>query len=177
MPEASPGVSGAAEMSVQSLERMLDRLGDNAYAATVFGAPVTVDAVTVIPVARAGFGFGGGLGRESGADKIGEGGGGGGGMDVRPLGFIEMRDGVARYRPIRDPWVDVVVPLAAIAAGLGAPRLFRAALRLRRTRRRRGPVSMPGRAPVRRMQRRGGVRPGAIRAFRRGGESLGDHGR
>jgi len=173
MPEASPGVSGAAEMSVQLLERMLDRLGENAHAATVFGAPVTVDAVTVIPVARAGFGFGGGLGRESGADKAGE----GGGMDVRLLGFIEMRDGVARYRPIRDPWVDVVVPLAAIAAGLGAPRLFRAALRLRRTRRRCGPVSMPGRAPVRRMRRRGGVRPGAIRAFRRGGGSLGDHGR
>ncbi|MFJ2666419.1 spore germination protein GerW family protein [Nocardia fluminea] len=136
MREASHGGSGAAELSVQLLERMLYKLGEHARAATIFGVPITVDAVTVIPVARAAFGFGGGLGRESGVDKIGEGGGGGGGMDVRPWGFIEIHGGGARYRPIRDPWVDVVVPLAAIAAGLGAPRLIRAVLRLRRARRR-----------------------------------------
>ncbi len=127
-PDAGPG---AVEESVQLLERMLDKLGGSARAATVFGTPITAGAVTVIPVARAGFGFGGGLGRESSVDKTGGGGGGGGGMDVRALGFIEIRAGIARYRPIRDSWVDVVVPLAAIAAGVSAPRLIRAALRLR----------------------------------------------
>ncbi len=126
---------GAAENSAQLLERMIDKLGGSARTTSVFGPPVTAGAVTVIPVARAGFGFGGGLGRESSADKIGEGGGGGGGADVRALGFIELRDGTARYRPIRDPWVDVVVPLAAIAAGMNAPRLLRAAARLFRARR------------------------------------------
>lgn len=120
---------------MQLLERMIDKLNGSARTTTVFGTPITTGAVTVIPVARAGFGFGGGLGRESSADKLGEGGGGGGGMDVRPLGFIELRDGAARYRPIRDPWVDVVVPLAAIAAGVSVPRLIRAAVRLSRARR------------------------------------------
>ncbi|WP_328439740.1 spore germination protein GerW family protein [Nocardia puris] len=129
------GTGGAVETSAQLLERLADKLGVRACTATVFGDPIAERGVTVVPVARAGFGFGGGLGRESTADRVGEGGGGGGGMDVRPLGFIEIRDGVARYRPIRDSWTDVVVPLAAIATGLTAPRLLRAGMRLYRARR------------------------------------------
>lgn len=42
----------------------------------------------------------------------------------------------ARIRPIRDSWVDVVDPPAAIAAGVSAPRVIRAAARLFRVRRR-----------------------------------------
>ncbi|MEV6279891.1 spore germination protein GerW family protein [Nocardia sp. NPDC051832] len=122
---------GATPDSVRLLEGMAEMLSARARVGAVFGEPIVCAGITVIPVARAGFGFGGGLGRESSPDKVGEGGGGGGGMDVRPLGYIEIRDGVARYRPIRDPWVDVIVPLAI---GLATSRLMRAGLRLYRKR-------------------------------------------
>ncbi|WP_405162939.1 hypothetical protein OG203_42870 [Nocardia sp. NBC_01499] len=106
-----------------STAAMMDLIGGKPGASTVFGEPVTVDGITVIPVARAGIAFGG-------AD-----GGVGGGADIRPLGYLEIRDGVARYHPIRDTWGHVVVPLAALAAGLAAPWMIHAASKFRRPRR------------------------------------------
>ncbi|MGQ4383534.1 spore germination protein GerW family protein [Streptomyces sp. SAS_270] len=87
--------------------------------------------ITVIPVASVGFGFGGGAGREVATARTAEGGGGGGGVEARPLGFIEIKNGTAAYKPIRDPWADVV--LAALLAGTAAPKLVRI-LRARRNR-------------------------------------------
>ncbi|RDI55219.1 spore germination protein GerW family protein [Nocardia mexicana] len=121
--------AGAAEAAATLLERLAARLGGTASVTKVFGDPITVGGVTVVPVARAGFGFGGGAGRDSADGKGGAGGGGGGGVDVRPVGFIEIRDGGAVYRPIRDPWVDVALPLAATVAGLAIPRLWRGRIR------------------------------------------------
>src|SRR5262249_48337919 len=84
------------------LERLAEKIGVHARASTVFGDPVERDGVTVIPVARArwGFGGGGGGGRGGGAES-GSGGGGGGGMVITPVGYIEMRAGKSRFRPIR----------------------------------------------------------------------------
>lgn len=125
---------GAAQGSVRLLERLAERLGAKASVSAVFGDPIAAAGVTIVPVARSGFGFGGGSGRSTGDTETGEGGGGGGGVDVRPLGYIEIRDGQAVYRPIRDPWVDVAVPLAAVVIGAAAPRAIRAWVRLRRNR-------------------------------------------
>ncbi|MFI8836349.1 spore germination protein GerW family protein [Streptomyces afghaniensis] len=115
----------AAHASVTLLERLADKLGGRASVTAVYGEPVVSEGVTVIPVAQVGFGFGGGAGHEVGKDKTGEGGGGGGGAGARPVGFIEIKEGTATYKPIRDPWVDVVVPLAALLAGAAIPRLAR----------------------------------------------------
>ncbi|QOV36879.1 sporulation protein [Streptomyces ferrugineus] len=116
----------AAHASVTLLERLADKLGARASVTAVYGEPVVGDGITVIPVAEVGFGFGGGAGREVGKDKTGEGGGGGGGAGARPVGFIEIKDGTATYKPLRDPWVDVIVPLtAALLAGTALPRLAR----------------------------------------------------
>lgn len=115
------------------LHRLAERIGESASAAAVFGAPVVAEGVTVIPVARARLGFGAGI---TGDSDLGPGGGGGGGVDVRPVGFVEIRGGGAVYRPIRDPWVDIVVPLAALVAGLTVPRLLRGRIRLPRNRER-----------------------------------------
>ncbi|MDR3083008.1 MAG: sporulation protein [Streptomyces sp.] len=112
------GDLSAAHASVTLLERLADKLGGRASVSTVYGEPIIQDGITVIPVARVGFGFGGGAGREVGATKTAEGGGGGGGAEARPLGFIEIKDGTAVYKPIRDPWVDVALPLAALLAGI-----------------------------------------------------------
>ncbi|WP_128376907.1 spore germination protein GerW family protein [Streptomyces cavernae] len=115
----------AAHASVTLLERLADKLGGRASVTAVYGEPVTAGGVTVIPVAQVGFGFGGGAGREVSATKHGEGGGGGGGAGARPLGYIEIRDGTATYKPIRDPWRDVVLPLAALVIGGAMPKLLR----------------------------------------------------
>ncbi|WP_078655927.1 spore germination protein GerW family protein [Streptomyces fulvoviolaceus] len=108
------------------LDRLAERLGGRASVTVVYGEPVTAHDVTVIPVARVGFGFGGGVVRVGGGKGTGDGGGGGGGVEARPVGYIEMRDGTTVYRPIRDPWVDVVVPLAALVVGTVLPKVVEA---------------------------------------------------
>jgi uncharacterized spore protein YtfJ len=103
------------------LERMMERLGATANAATIFGAPIERGEITVIPVAKAAYGFGGGGGRRAGE----EGSGGGGGVRVSPVGYIEIRNEGAVYKPIRK-WTELI---PAIAAGglltLLCARLFR----------------------------------------------------
>ena len=97
------------------VERLAKRTGATAKASTVFGKPVKRGAVTVIPVARARWAFGGG----SGAGPDGSGAGGGGGGLVSPAGYIEGRDGEAVFKPIRGRapvWAGVAaVGIAAIA--------------------------------------------------------------
>lgn len=114
-------------MTVQDglLDRLAQRLGGSASTTTVFGGPVERGDVTVIPVARAAYGFGGGTGTKGSE----EGSGGGGGVRVAPVGFIEIRPGVVQYRPIRD-WAVLIPALAAgaaaaLVAARGLARLLR----------------------------------------------------
>ncbi|MEU7011606.1 spore germination protein GerW family protein [Streptomyces sp. NPDC046332] len=81
--------------------------------------------MTVIPIAEIAYGFGGGAGRDTTEAKTGEGGGGGGGAAARPRGFIVIKDGTAAYKPLRAPWMDILVPLGALVTGLAASRLAR----------------------------------------------------
>jgi len=74
-----------------------EKLGAVARATTVFGEPVERGGITVIPVAKARWGFGGGEGHRKDED----GAGGGGGVQVTPVGFIEITDHGANFRPIR----------------------------------------------------------------------------
>jgi uncharacterized spore protein YtfJ len=96
------------------LERLAEKMGAHAEASVVFGAAVEREGVTVIPVARARWGFGGGAGSRGGE---GGGSGGGGGMIVSPSGYIEMKKGRTRFRPIPDPTarLPVLVARGAIA--------------------------------------------------------------
>lgn len=83
---------------------MAEKLGAVAKAATVFGEPVERDGITVIPVAKARWGFGGGAGQRKDED----GAGGGGGVQVTPVGFIEIRNHEANFRPIRTAWPWII---------------------------------------------------------------------
>ncbi|MFE7270352.1 spore germination protein GerW family protein [Streptomyces sp. NPDC057623] len=112
------------------LEHLADRLGGSASVSAVYGEPVTADGVTVIPVAKVAFGLGGGAGR-IGDPGTGEGGGAGGGVDAAPVGYIEISNGIATYRPIRRTWTDVAVPLAALVLGAALPKIVQV-LRRRR---------------------------------------------
>ena len=99
---------------------LAERLGAAARTTTIFGDPVERDGLTVIPVAKARWGFGGGIGHRN--DD--EGGGGGGGMQVIPVGFIELKNGAAEFRPIRTVSFNWM-----IAGGVAALFLLRKTLR------------------------------------------------
>jgi uncharacterized spore protein YtfJ len=96
--------TGSADRFISA---MAEKLGAVAQAATVFGQPVERDGITVIPVAKARWGFGGGAGQRKDED----GAGGGGGVQVTPVGFIEIKNHEANFRPIR------TVSLGWIVAG------------------------------------------------------------
>jgi uncharacterized spore protein YtfJ len=91
---------------------MAEKLGAVARAATVFGEPVERDGITVIPVAKARWGFGGGAGQrkdEGAGGKQEDGAGGGGGVQVTPVGFIEIKNHEANFRPIRTVSVSWII--------------------------------------------------------------------
>ena len=91
------------------VERIAELIPLHVNAKQVYGEPVERDGITIIPVARVHWGFGGGgmdRGRASGA-------GGGGGARATPIGYIELRNGTSRYRPILD--LTSILPIAATA--------------------------------------------------------------
>lgn len=104
------------------IDRLADRLAATSNARTVFGDPVERDGITVVPVARARFGFGGGSGRKEGEQGYG----GGGGLMVAPIGYIELKSGNARFRPVLDP--SAFVP-AIVAGGVLAILILRTIFR------------------------------------------------
>ncbi len=111
--------------SVGWLERLAGTVGSSVQAQTVYGQPVERDGVTVIPVARVVYGFGGGGGTHP-DPGVESGEGGGGGAQVQPVGFISVRGGSAEFRSIPDPSADARRLFALFAgAGLGAWLIFR----------------------------------------------------
>jgi uncharacterized spore protein YtfJ len=112
-------LSGSA-LADELLQRIGETVGDRAKASTVFGKPVEREAITVIPVAKARFGFGGVGGRDG---QEGSGGGGGGAL-VSPVGYIEVRDGTARFRRIYNTTDLVAVVAAASLAALTVGRML-----------------------------------------------------
>ncbi|MBN9492470.1 sporulation protein [bacterium] len=95
------------------------RMGGFASASAVYGDPVDQEGVTVVPVARVRWGFGSGAGMDTDGHGTGEpdiGGGGGGLVSAHPVGYIELRDGEAEFRPIKDSTAPALIILAAGAA-------------------------------------------------------------
>ncbi len=103
------------ETEVQTLLDSFVDLREKANVNAAFGAPVTVEGRTVIPVARVtyGFGFGVGVGRGTVAEeeaagetaegvKESTGVGGGGGMQAHPFAVVEVTSEGARVEPILD---------------------------------------------------------------------------
>jgi uncharacterized spore protein YtfJ len=98
----------------------LDAINDLLTVQRVFGDPVQVDGVSVIPVAavRGGGGGGGGEGESPDSPGTGAGAGIGFGVNARPVGVFVVRDGDAEWRPSVDVMRIVLggqlVALAAI---------------------------------------------------------------
>lgn len=104
------------------VERLAQTLSNSVTARTVYGEPVSSEGVTIVPVARAVYGFGGGSGTRLQEEA---GSGGGAGVVLTPMGFIELKEGRSRFRPIRPS----VVPLVAVS-GLVALLLLRSVPKL-----------------------------------------------
>ena len=80
------------------LHTLNDRLGASANARSVYGDPIETHDRTILPVAKIQYGFGGGIGSESGK----EGSGGGGAVRARAVGVIEIDSRGTRFVPIID---------------------------------------------------------------------------
>jgi uncharacterized spore protein YtfJ len=90
------------------LKALAEAIGSSARASAVFGDPITQGNVVIVPVARTIWGLGrGGSSRSNG----------GGGMKVEPIGYIEVRDCVAAFVPIRRKPPSLIA-LAACAVGV-----------------------------------------------------------
>jgi uncharacterized spore protein YtfJ len=117
-----------AQEGSQLVNELLDQIGQSvgkrAQVSTVFGEPVDREGLTVIPVAKARFGFGGGGGSGGREGDEGSGGGGGGGGAVTPIGYIELRDGSAEFKRISTPTDFAALVAAASIAALTVKRLL-----------------------------------------------------
>ena len=129
------------------VERIAERVGGKASVRAVFGDPIERGGITLIPVARVRWGFGGGAGRgpmavgpgmagqaapqtsmsEAGSDQSGSGSGGGGGATADPVGYLEIGPDGATFRPIAPAMPS---PAFMLAAGLAATLVFRGLARL-----------------------------------------------
>jgi uncharacterized spore protein YtfJ len=116
-----------SQLANELLRRIGETVGPKADASTIFGEPVQREGVTVIPVAKARFGFGAGGGsgtREGQPAGEGSGGGGGGGVAVAPIGYIEVHDGGAEFKRIRNPGDVLALVTAASLVALTIRRLI-----------------------------------------------------
>jgi uncharacterized spore protein YtfJ len=107
--------------------KLADSVKSTAGVRTAYGEPVTLDDVTVIPVALAWFGFGGGEGPSQ--PETGSG-GGGGGASV-PIGaYVKDKTGV-RFEPNPVALLAVAIPFVWVATR-GVALIFRACRRRHR---------------------------------------------
>ena len=113
-----------SQLVSELLERIGQTVGNRAQVSTIFGEPVEREGVTVIPVAKARFGYGGGGGSGSREGNEGVGGGGGGGAAVGPIGYIELHDRSAQFKRIFTPTDLLALVSAASVAALTIKRLL-----------------------------------------------------
>lgn len=129
------------------VERMAERVGGKASVRAVFGDPIERNGITIIPVAKVRWGFGGGAGRgpiavgpgigvegERAETRIddglaGAGSGGGGGATADPVGYIEIGPDGAVFKPIVPAMPS---PGFLLAAGATATLVLRGLARLLR---------------------------------------------
>lgn len=109
-----------------NMQSAMQALRERLSVTTAYGEPVSANGITVIPVSRVRFGFGGGAkarqpggGFVEGAEDSGEGGsstggGMGGGGSVDPIGYIEISDAGSRWVPLEPPRGEVVLRVLAI---------------------------------------------------------------
>jgi uncharacterized spore protein YtfJ len=130
--------AATADLADRFLKELADRIGAHVGTDVSFGAPVERGDVTIVPVARVRWGFGGGLGsgteerRPGAASKaqpgtMGSGAGGGGGSITDPIGYLEIRSTGATFKPLESMRPSAMF---LVAAGITAALVLRGLARL-----------------------------------------------
>jgi sporulation protein YtfJ len=82
----------------------MDKVREMADTNTIVGQPInTVDGVTLIPISKVSFGFGGGGGDYGKPTKDSFGGGAATGVKIDPVAFLVIKDGSTRVLPVAVP--------------------------------------------------------------------------
>jgi len=111
-----------SELYNEVLEQLYDKIESSAKADVVFASPQKHEGLTIIPVASVGWRFGSGTGtsRPRKQREAQRGMGIGGTMSVSPVGFIEVKEGAAKFKPIVafDSLVKMQLVVGLIAFGV-----------------------------------------------------------
>jgi uncharacterized spore protein YtfJ len=114
--------AGRGAASDAFLERLAELVGAKAGVEAVFGGPIRQGDLTIVPVARVRWGFGGGGGQADEAPAgPAWGSGGGGGVIADPVGYLEVRPGGAEFKRIGGP-----SPVLILTTALGVAIVLRA---------------------------------------------------
>jgi uncharacterized spore protein YtfJ len=126
--EAARAANGPAD---QFLEKLADKVGAKASIKAVFGDPIVRNGTTIVPVAKVRWGFGGGTGTgpasEAADAPMGSGSGAGGGVTAEPIGYLEIGNEGAAFKPIAGAYPS---PVFLLAAGFAGALVIRAIARL-----------------------------------------------
>lgn len=87
----------------------MEKVREMADTNAIVGQPITTpDGVTLIPISKVSLGFGCGGGDYGKAQPRGFGGGSGAGVNIAPVAFLVIKDGVTRVLPVAVPPVSTV---------------------------------------------------------------------
>ena len=115
----------------QFLEKLAERVGSKATIKAVFGDPIERNGTTIVPVAKVRWGFGGGTGTgpssEAADAPVGTGTGAGGGATAEPIGYLEIGNQGAAFKPIAAAYPS---PIFLLAGGFAGALVIRAIARL-----------------------------------------------
>ena len=93
------------DMMRSAMEKVREMVDTN----TIVGQPITTpDGVTLIPISKVSFGFGGGGGDYGKAPKENFGGGTAAGVKIDPVAFLVIKEGTTRVLPVAVPPVNTV---------------------------------------------------------------------
>ena len=102
-----------AEHPIQGIMNVtMDKIHEMVDANTIIGKAITTeDGTTILPVSKVSFGFASGgtdFDGKNAANKDLFGGGSGAGVNIQPVAFLVVKDGVTRMLPVGTPAITTV---------------------------------------------------------------------
>lgn len=97
----------------------MEKVREMADTNAIVGQPITTpDGVTLIPISKVSMGFGCGGGDYGKVQPKSFGGGSGAGVNIAPVAFLVIRDGVTRVMPVAVPPVSTVDRVVEMVPGV-----------------------------------------------------------
>ena len=104
-----------SDLMRSAMEKVREMADTNA----IVGQPITTpDGVTLIPISRVSLGFGCGGGDYGKVQPKSFGGGSGAGVNIAPVAFLVIKDGITRVLPVAVPPVSTVDRVVEMVPGV-----------------------------------------------------------